>query len=102
MIISMYFIIIFCGSKLLIIYWYHENVQPPASFLATMEEYVSNAPLASMVQRNQVWILEVLKVCDICFSTIAVSFLGSLLSATMYNKQAVSGYSREVTFKTAF
>ncbi|CAD6249073.1 unnamed protein product [Miscanthus lutarioriparius] len=27
--------------------------QPPASFLATMEEYVSNAPLASTVQRNQ-------------------------------------------------
>ena len=79
------------GSSLLIIYWYpyHQNVQPPASFLATMEEYVSNAPLASMVQRNQVWILEVLKVCDICFSTIAVCFLGSLLSATMY-KQAVS------------
>ena len=79
------------GSSLLIIYWYpyHQNVQPPASFLATMEEYVSNAPLASMVQRNQVWILEELKVCDICFNTIAVSFLGSLLSATMY-KQAVS------------
>lgn len=27
--------------------------QPPASFLAAMEEYVSNAPLASTVQRNQ-------------------------------------------------
>ncbi|KAL6911655.1 hypothetical protein ACP4OV_000460 [Aristida adscensionis] len=27
--------------------------QPPASFLATMEEYVSNAPLASTAQRNQ-------------------------------------------------
>ncbi|CAL5020085.1 unnamed protein product [Urochloa decumbens] len=27
--------------------------QPPASFLATMEEYVNNAPLASTVQRNQ-------------------------------------------------
>jgi hypothetical protein len=27
--------------------------QPPASFLATMEEYVSNAPLASTIHRNQ-------------------------------------------------
>ncbi|KAJ1281490.1 hypothetical protein BS78_04G309900 [Paspalum vaginatum] len=27
--------------------------QPPASFLATMEEYLSNAPLASTVKRNQ-------------------------------------------------
>ncbi|RCV08794.1 hypothetical protein SETIT_1G355300v2 [Setaria italica] len=27
--------------------------QPPASFLAAMEEYVNNAPLASTVQRNQ-------------------------------------------------
>lgn len=27
--------------------------QPPASFLGAMEEYVSNAPLASTVQRNQ-------------------------------------------------
>lgn len=27
--------------------------QPPASFLATMEEYLSNAPLAPTVQRNQ-------------------------------------------------
>ena len=33
--------------------------------------------------------LQLLKVCTICFNTIAVSFLGSLLSATMY-KQAVS------------
>jgi hypothetical protein len=53
MIISVYCIVIFCLSSLLITYWY-QYIQPPASFLATMEEYVSNAPLASTVQRNQV------------------------------------------------
>jgi hypothetical protein len=37
-----------------------------------------------------------------CFSTITVSFLGSLLSATMCNKQAVYGDFIEVTLRQHF